>query len=258
MSAPVVYPVILPAGDTPPPDFLTHQVGLSTVRFDFGTRLIGITSINGSSTLAGTSGGLGNAVDQALLLYMRALSDVVFVGAQTIRSEKYGPIVENLQSQRIRRTFGRDLPPRIATLTATLDFSGAAEFFAGTPPLIFTTFKAARRYPERLAFVKNQGAEVIFSANLSPRYCVGWLRRAGMTNICVEGGTSVITDLMSADLVDHLHLTLSPCIIDSSNLRLFGNHIDDARHFQLHSLAATDDGTVFLHYERSKRYMVED
>lgn len=52
-------------------------------------RAIAISSLTGSLTLEGVSGGLGNELDRELLLSLRDWADVVLVGAGTVRAERY-------------------------------------------------------------------------------------------------------------------------------------------------------------------------
>jgi riboflavin biosynthesis pyrimidine reductase len=50
-----------------------------------------IASVDGATTLAGVSGGLGGAADHALFVALRSLADVVLVAAGTVRAEGYRP-----------------------------------------------------------------------------------------------------------------------------------------------------------------------
>lgn len=54
-------------------------------------RLNMIASVDGATAVAGVSGGLGGAADQALFAVLRSQADVVLVAAGTIRAEHYGP-----------------------------------------------------------------------------------------------------------------------------------------------------------------------
>jgi riboflavin biosynthesis pyrimidine reductase len=49
-----------------------------------------VASVDGSTAIDGSSGGLSNPADVELLLTLRDLSDVVIVGAGTARGEGYG------------------------------------------------------------------------------------------------------------------------------------------------------------------------
>ena len=51
-----------------------------------------VTSIDGATAVGGGASGLNDPDDRALFLALRALADVVLVGAQTVRSENLGPV----------------------------------------------------------------------------------------------------------------------------------------------------------------------
>jgi riboflavin biosynthesis pyrimidine reductase len=56
-----------------------------------GVRLNMIASVDGATTVAGVSGGLGGGADHELFALLRSLADVVLVAAGTVRAEGYGP-----------------------------------------------------------------------------------------------------------------------------------------------------------------------
>jgi riboflavin biosynthesis pyrimidine reductase len=56
-----------------------------------GVRLNMIASVDGATTVAGVSGGLGGGADHDLFALLRSLADVVLVAAGTVRAEGYGP-----------------------------------------------------------------------------------------------------------------------------------------------------------------------
>src|SRR5213082_3504845 len=88
-----------------------------------------VASADGSVSLEGKSGTLGNAADREVFQLLRALSDVVLVGAGTARVENYGGA---------REVDGR-IPP-IAVVSRSLDFDPAARLFTDTQvrPIILT------------------------------------------------------------------------------------------------------------------------
>ncbi len=49
-----------------------------------------ITSIDGAISVQGRSGGLSGLADKVVFGLLRSLADVVLVGAQTARAERYG------------------------------------------------------------------------------------------------------------------------------------------------------------------------
>lgn len=53
-----------------------------------------IASVDGGTAVDGRSGGLGHPTDKAVFRLARAAADVVLVGAQTVRAERYRPLPE--------------------------------------------------------------------------------------------------------------------------------------------------------------------
>jgi riboflavin biosynthesis pyrimidine reductase len=51
-----------------------------------------VTSLDGAVELEGRSASLGGPADRAAFMAMRAVADVVMVGAGTARAERYGPV----------------------------------------------------------------------------------------------------------------------------------------------------------------------
>src|SRR5205807_4255917 len=74
-----------------------------------------VASADGSVSLEGKSGTLGNAADREVFQLLRALSDVVLVGAGTARVENYGGA----------REVDGHIPP-IAVVSRSLDFDPKA------------------------------------------------------------------------------------------------------------------------------------
>ena len=58
-----------------------------------------VASIDGSTVVGGNSAGLSSPTDTAVLAQLRAIADVIVVGAGTVRDEGYGP--PRKQGQRI-------------------------------------------------------------------------------------------------------------------------------------------------------------
>ncbi|WP_052097704.1 hypothetical protein [Corynebacterium camporealensis] len=56
---------------------------------DEGVRAVSVGTINGSATIDGTSGPLGNDNDTKLMQALRDWADVVMVGAGTFMKEQY-------------------------------------------------------------------------------------------------------------------------------------------------------------------------
>lgn len=133
---------------------------------------IAVTSLDGRATINGVSGGLGNALDARIFNTHRALADVVFVGAGTIKAEEYGPVEVPDQLVAVRRELGKADSVPIATISrslsldthgpmfdaprideATNDSTGSVLIFSASPADAAQTKGAARQ-----THTKNDGA----------------------------------------------------------------------------------------------------
>src|SRR5699024_2033216 len=103
-------------------------------------RAIVVTAINGSTTINGTSGQLGNSTDTELLLALRRWSDVVLVGSSTVKAENYGGVKVSPEIQKQRQELGQEAIPPIAVMSGSLNFDVDTRFFheAEVPPIIIT------------------------------------------------------------------------------------------------------------------------
>ena len=100
-----------------------------------------VSSVDGAATLDGRVGSLTGPADQQLLLLLRALADVLVVGAGTIRAEGYGPLTVGPDLAELRAGTGQSPAPRLVVPTRSLDLDlGSAAFTeAVEPPLVVTT-----------------------------------------------------------------------------------------------------------------------
>ena len=88
---------ILDEGDSASADVVAEHVAI-TDRPSSGRALVRlnmISSADGSSTVAGLSGGLGNREDHAVFGALRAAADAVVVGLGTAVAEHYHPTPES-------------------------------------------------------------------------------------------------------------------------------------------------------------------
>lgn len=179
-----------------------------------------VESVDGGTAVDGRSGGLGGAGDLAAFRALRSLADVVLVGAGTVRAEDYGPPVARAVAG--RRARGQTDAPRLAVVTGTADLDPQARLFADPDrrPLVLTTRGAdpARRTAlEAVAEVLVLGDE-----RVSPAAAVQALHERGLHRIVCEGGPRLNADLLDAEVVDELFLTIAPTLLGDVRRRLVG------------------------------------
>ena len=169
-----------------------------------------VLSADGAASSGGLSAPLSGPADRAVFRALRALSDVVLVGAGTARQEDYRSPVLAAELVAWRRGHGLADLPRLAVVTRSGDLDPAARLFAGPPPLVVTTRRARaateRRLGDRAQVVATGAGEVDLPALL------GVLREQGLAHVLCEGGPMLLGDLLRAGLVDELCCTLSPLL----------------------------------------------
>ncbi|MGI8663948.1 MAG: dihydrofolate reductase family protein [Acidimicrobiales bacterium] len=182
-----------------------------------------VATADGATTLDGGSGALGGEADRTVFAAIRAVPDVILVAAATVRAEGYGPPrpAETVRSAREAR--GQAPAPRLAVITASLDLDPSARLFAEAEPenrpFVIT---AAGGEPERLASLAAVAEEVIVvgTGRVELRAALAQLAARGSRIVLCEGGPSLNGQLIAADLVDELCLTVPPMLASGESARV--------------------------------------
>ena len=203
-----------------------------------------VASLDGATTVDGLSSGLGDDDDLALFKALRAVPDVILVGAGTARAEDYGPV--RLDGERIerRRARGKEDLPRLAVVTGSLDLDPRAKLFSRpeAPTMVFT---AAGADPDRRKALEAV-AEVIVLDDLSVEAVIGHFGPAG--EILCEGGPGLNSQLAAAGLIDEVNLTLAPMMVGGTSKRIVeGVMVDPPLDMALDRILA-GDRSLFLRY----------
>jgi len=211
---------------------------------DPGVRVNFVASVDGAATLDGRSEGLSGPADKKLFRVLRALSDVVLVGAGTVRKEKYGPVRLATEHRSWRQARGLPPVPTLAVVSASLDLDPGSTLFAeaGARPLILTRDDA----PSDRRAELSQVADILSGDSVH-----AWLRLLadrGLTRVLCEGGPRLLGALVVEGHVDELCLTVSPSMVGQVAPRIAESAVQAAqRHCNLlHVLE--EDGYLFLRY----------
>ncbi len=209
-----------------------------------------VTSLDGAAAVGGRVRPLTNPVDLDLLHLLRSLADVVLVGAETVRAERYRPVRLSDTECQERRDAGQAEVPPIAVVTRGGDLDLQSPFFsqARARPIILTTKSTSPERRDAMAEV----AEVVVAGTDSVDLPVALdaLRARGLGHVLCEGGPHVLTQLLGADLLDELCLTVSPRLAGWQPVHLgAGVTLDRPRQLDLvHVLE--DQGFLYLRYAR--------
>jgi 5-amino-6-(5-phosphoribosylamino)uracil reductase len=178
-------------------------------------------------------GYLDNAADERLLLSndadldrvdgVRATCDAILVGASTVRNDNPRLLVRD-RARRDDRV-ARGLPPTPAKVTVTCRarLDACADFFTtgDTEKLVYCASATVAEARDRLGSVATvvDGGEPVTMERLSED-----LYTRGVRRLMVEGGGTMHTQFLTADLADELHLVIAPFFVgDSRARRLVGD-----------------------------------
>jgi riboflavin biosynthesis pyrimidine reductase len=208
-----------------------------------------VSSLDGAATHQGVSGALGNADDKLVFDTLRVLTDVILVGAGTVRAEGYGGIHASEADAAWRNGQGWSPQPRVAIVSSRLDLDPTHGVFVDAPvrPLIVTHAAAPA---DRLAAL-SRVADVLIcgETEIDPIAMVLALSVRGLPQILCEGGPHLFGALIEADCVDELCLTLSPVLEGGEAGRIASGGAQISRPMiLLHAVPAGD--MLFLRYAR--------
>lgn len=214
-----------------------------------------IASVDGSAAdPTGRSGGLGGSADKRVFAAIRAVADVIVAGSATVIAEDYGPVRLTPELREARRQRGQAEVPRLAVVTASLRIDPGRRLFqesSGERPIVLTTASADPERRRALSAV----AEVVEVGDDR----VDWARAlaalpdlAGARVVLSEGGPSTNGQLVAADVLDEVCLTMAPALVGGPAPRITaGGPGSDLRPLLLARIL-TEDGYLFLRYVRDR------
>lgn len=154
---------------------------------------------------------LSDAADFDRVDQVRADSDAILIGAETVRRDNPRLLVDSADRRAARIGAGKPEFPLKITVTASGALDPGLRFWHhGGAKLVYTTEAGAARLADSLsglAEVVSLGTELDFGALLDD------LGRRGISRLMVEGGTRVHTAFLAADLADELQLAVAPLLV---------------------------------------------
>ena len=180
-----------------------------------------VASVDGRTTIGGTSRALGGPQDLQLLIAMRRRADALIVGPGTVRAEGYARIA--CPAVIVSRSF--DLP-------------WDAGLFAAKDQPVLVYSRAQGEPPPVAAAVEKVPIDTL------PEVLAD-LRARGVERLLCEGGPTLNRALLDEGLLDELFLTVSPVVSGEDGPAIIAPG-GDAR-LQLRSVA-TADGELYLRY----------
>ncbi|GAA5013193.1 dihydrofolate reductase family protein [Kitasatospora paranensis] len=209
-----------------------------------------VSSLDGAARLAGLSEGLSSAADKRIFGVLRALADVVLVGAETVRAEGYRPARAREAFAAARASAGQAPAAAIAVVSRSLRLDLSAPLF--TEPLVRTVVVTTEDAPADARRAVAAVADVVVAGEraVDPSVAVAELAARGWTRQLTEGGPRLLGSLAGAGLLDELCLSVAPLVTGGDAPRITaGPQPADVRAMDLVSLIEAD-GFLFTRYAR--------
>lgn len=182
-----------------------------------------VSSLDGSTVVDQRSAGLSSPADVEVLHTLRALADLIVVGAATLRIEGYNAPAKRGQ--------------RVGVVSRSGQVDTSTELFtSGSGFLIVPEDAPTRSVPTVRAGVGDLDLPAAL-AQLDAEF------------VQCEGGATLNAAMFAADLIDELNLTIAPLVSGGSGPRLTAGAPDLARRFDV-AHVLEDDGFLFTRYVR--------
>jgi len=175
-----------------------------------------ISTLDGATAIDGRSSSIGGPDDSKMFKAIRAVPDVILVGAGTVTAEDYRPVVLDEERRSARSDKGMSEAPTLAIVSGRLSIDPDARVF-GDPDhktLIITSTEAN---PSKLALI-GDAADVAILPSLDPETILNHLGAARI--VLVEGGPSLNGQFVAAGLVDEVNLTIASKIGSGDSRRI--------------------------------------
>jgi riboflavin biosynthesis pyrimidine reductase len=206
-----------------------------------------ITSLDGATTIDGRSGGLGTPGDLHVFQVLRALADVILVGAGTAAAEGYRAVEADSPVGWIRTSIGRPatMPIAIVSRRASIEPTGGLVAGAASPTILVT---CAAADPDRRTALADAGVTVLVCGDddVDLPTAVDQLAELGHEHVLCEGGAHLLRSALTAGVVDELDLSIAPTLVGSGPRLLDGLPGSPVR-LDLRQLLE-EDGVLFGRY----------
>ncbi len=214
-----------------------------------------VQSLDGSVTLGDVSAGLGGPADLQALARIRDAADVLLVGATTVRDESYPPYPGGPARRAARAAKGLAPAPPVAMVTRTGELPAGHPLVADPerPPIVITAAADADRVRAALAaHPAGPAADVLVAGDAAVAWpeALAALAERGLTRVSCEGGPRLVGDLVAADLVDEVFLTVAPAVVGGDGPRLTVGAPRGRRELALTSALVHGD-ELLLRYRRA-------
>lgn len=162
---------------------------------------------------------LSNTEDFDRVDAVRAESDAILIGAETLRRDDPRLLVGSAERRAARRAAGKPEHPLRVIVSASGDLDpGLRLWLHGGDRLVYTTTAGRARIGTRLA---GRGDVVALGDTIDFGALLDDLGERGVHRLMVEGGGRIHTAFLSAGLADELLLAIAPVLVGDSSAPKF-------------------------------------
>ncbi|MTB87378.1 pyrimidine reductase family protein [Aeromicrobium senzhongii] len=205
-----------------------------------------VASVDGAvQNPEGLSGNLGGEPDARLFKVLRSLSDVVVVGAGTVRAEGYHPISADSIHESLRE--GRSRVPVLAVISRSLVLPEQVV----APGLVVIT-PASSSVERRQELSRTVEVVVAGETEIDWAAVLDAFAARGLNRVLCEGGPDLNGTLVDLDLVDETCLTISPHLVGGPAKRMTVGAQAVERQMRL-GHAIDEDGVLLTRWVRDRR-----
>lgn len=151
---------------------------------------------------------------------VRAESDAILVGARTVRRDNPRLLVRSQARREERVARGLRPSPIKVTVTSRAQLNPGAAFFTtgDTEKIVYCSTGSLELARDRLGEVATvvDGGQPVDLRKLTQD-----LYARGVSRLMVEGGGTIHTQFLTADLADELHLVVAPFFVGDSRAKRF-------------------------------------
>lgn len=167
-----------------------------------------VESADGAIAVDGQTKAMSSPADKQVFHLLRSISDVILVGAQTVRAEGYGPPQVSAERQARRVARGQEPQPTIAVVSRSLDLDLSSPLFTESRPLVICPLDVDVSEVVAVADVVQAG-----KGDVDLPSALRQLRERGTEIVLCEGGPTLNGQLAKRGLIDEVCLTIAPILV---------------------------------------------
>ncbi|MCB1041915.1 MAG: dihydrofolate reductase family protein [Acidobacteria bacterium] len=170
--------------------------------------------------------------DRHRLFALRAQSDLILVGAETVRSENLAPLIRDPKLVQDRVANGLQPHPDVAIVSRSGALRWQSDYFSHPVTFLLVSPTHPPEMPSRIVYVP---VDQELGAGMHRLFDLGY------RNVLCEGGGRLIHAMLAENLIGELHVTLAPTVLGGETDLARGAWLNPRPQFTLSSVDQIGD-----------------